>query len=134
MPSEVLSEEDSIRNSCHYFIEAVRVLALAPDKQCEKYGNFNVAWELKDDVLAGRYLLGRKFLSPSQEAVIARILDALDAVDVRSLPGGVGREQNRKAMANPSWEPARELARRALPKLERVAAANAAYFRGNRAT
>jgi hypothetical protein len=134
MPSDAISAEESFRNSCHYFLEALRVLGLPPEQQCEEVGDYNVAWELKNDVLAGRYLLGLGFLSTSQEAQMLRVLEAVEAVEVNRLPAGAGRERNLKAMVDLSWEPVRFTAAEVFVALESLAADNAAYFGRGSAT
>ena len=35
----------------------MKILAESPEKQCELVGNYNVAWELKDEVSSGLYLI-----------------------------------------------------------------------------
>jgi len=133
--SEPLGAEESFRNGCHYFLQALEILSRDPERQCKEMGDYNVAWELKDDVMAGRYLLGQRFLVASEEAAIARLLKALEAVDVRDMPGGAGREPNLRAMAHVSWAPVRALAKAVFEQLRPLAAANRAYFaRGGGAT
>lgn len=130
-----LGAEESFRNGCHYFLQALEILSHEPERQCKEMGDYNTAWELKDDVMAGRYLLGQGFLLAAEEAAIARLLKALEAVDVRGMPGGDGREPNLKAMANASWAPVRALAKTVLWQLRSVDEANRAYFaRGGGAT
>jgi hypothetical protein len=131
----LISDEEAFRNGFHYFVEALRVLAAPPVQQCEAVGDYNVAWELKDDVLDGRYLLGRGFLSDSQEVAVSHLLQILEPIDVSRLPSGAGREQNLKAMCDPCWRPVRELASRVILELAGPIADTAAYFaRGSHAT
>jgi len=90
-----------------------------PEQQCEEMVDSNVAWELKDDVMTGRYLLGKGFLQASEEAAIARLLKALEAVDVQSMPSGAGRQPNLAAMTHSSCVPVRVLAAQVLEEPNR---------------
>ena len=88
-------------------------------------GNFNVAWELKDDVQAGKYLVDSDQLSAEQVAWILTLACALDAVPATTLPGGASRAENLAAMQHPSWIPLRLLASKAHEALSSATAANA---------
>lgn len=45
-----MSEREAFEHAYHYFAQALEVLTSDPKTQCEKGGNYNVAWELKNDV------------------------------------------------------------------------------------
>jgi len=107
------------------FAEALAVLAASPEEQCEAMGNFNVAWELKDDVQAGKYLVDSGRLNAEQVAWILTLACALDAVPTTTLPAGPGRAENLAAMQHPSWIPLRVLASQAREALSAATAANA---------
>ena len=107
------------------FVEALEVLASTANEQCQALGDFNVAWELKDEVQAGRYLVGSGFLSAEQEAWILALVGALDAVPATTLPAGAGRAGNLAAMNHPSWVPLRVIAIEALTVLSSITAENA---------
>lgn len=107
------------------FAEALAMLASSPEEQCEAMGNFNVAWELKDDVQAGKYLVDSDRLNAEQVAWILTLACALDAVPATTLPAGAGRAENLAAMRHPSWIPLRALASQASEALSSVTAANA---------
>ena len=96
-------DPDSFRNSYYYFIDAVRTLAADAETQCERMGDFNVAWELKDDVGAGKYLIGRNFLGSRQEQAVRTLVDSLESIPPSVLFGGQGREINFSAMQDPCW-------------------------------
>ena len=61
-------DEDEFHNSFRLYLSSLEILAKAPEVQCELMGNHNVAWELKDEVCAGRLLVGRGHLTAEQEA------------------------------------------------------------------
>jgi hypothetical protein len=104
------------------FQMSVEFAALPPVEQCQAMGSFNTAWELREDLLDGKHLLGQGRLTSEQEASIRALLAVVE--QVQSLPGGVGLEQNLSAMQHPSWEPVRTAAARTLSQLAPVVAAN----------
>ena len=91
-------------------------------------GNYNVAWELKDDASAGRYLVGRGYLTPEQEAWVRAFSEALNSVNTQVLPGGPSKEANLMAMNHPGWEPLRYLAKEVIRQLAPFASINAKYL------
>jgi hypothetical protein len=107
------------------FAEALAMLASSPEEQCEAMGNFNVAWELKDDVQAGKYLVDGGRLNPEQAAWILTLACALEAVPTATLPAGSSRADHLAAMQHPSWIPIRVLASQAREALSSATAANA---------
>lgn len=100
--------------SCYYhFIEALQVLAQDAPTQCETMGNYNVAWELKDDLLRGTHLLNYPSsarLTSEQSSAIRALAAALEGVPSTNLPAGADPKDNLAAMNHPSWEPLRKRA------------------------
>ena len=115
----LIEGDGELQSSMRVFIDAVEMLAMPAAKQCQAMGDYNVAWELKDDVAAGRYLMGRGCFTAEQEAWIKALIAALAAVDTQSLPAGPGGAANLAAMDQACWEPirflAQEVARRIAP-------------------
>ena len=111
--TEGISEKQAFENSYNYFIQALEVLAESAPVQCEMMGNYNVAWEVKDDASAGAYLFncpsGRR-LSEEQKHGILDLVEALERVPSTELPSGAAPEDNLAAMNHPSWEPLRKQA------------------------
>lgn len=105
------------------------MLAEPPESQCQLMGDYNVAWELKEDVAAGKYLVHRGYLSASQEAWVVALSAALEAVNTLVLPAVPGREANLLAMQSPNWEPLRFLAAEVVKQLAPVTERNAIYLR-----
>ena len=91
-------------------------------------GHCNTAWELQSDIAAGRYLIGKEFLSADDEKAIAALTDAVDAVPVNTLPGGAGRDPNLAAMQHSVWIPLREQAAKLRLCLQPAAARTYAYL------
>jgi hypothetical protein len=50
--AEKLSDEEWLENEFFYFLKALDTLTLDAEDQCERMGNYNVAWELQEDVSA----------------------------------------------------------------------------------
>src|SRR5439155_23640835 len=78
--------------------------------QCERMGNYNVAWELKADVSRGKQLLSYSSssrLNAEQKQGIQDLVSALESVPTTELPAGGKTEDNLAAMNHPSWKPLR---------------------------
>lgn len=110
-------EEQNFLFSYRVFLDALSMLASSAEEQCQLMGDFNVAWELKDDVQAGKYLVGQGYLNSEQEAWHLALVGALEAVPVQVLPAGAGRNTNLIAMRHPSWIPLRTIATHVLEVL-----------------
>jgi hypothetical protein len=130
MPTDnhLLSDEEEFHSSYRIFLESLRYLELPPEEQCAAMGDYNTAWELKDDVLRGRYLVGRGYLNTEQEAWICALTGALEKVPDQILPAGAGRDTNLAAMQHPSWVPLRSIAKDALKALSSFTDENAKYL------
>lgn len=92
------TDAEDFLSSYRIFFEALRMLASSAEEQCQLMGNFNVAWELKADVQAGKYLVGQGYLNSEQEAWLLALVGALEAVPAQVLPAGAGRDTNLIAM------------------------------------
>lgn len=122
--SSSVNLDEARHNAYFYFIEAVATLAAEPATQCERMGDYNVAWEIKDDVLAGRYLAQWDLLRPQQRDAILSLAKALDCLPADALDGGRGREVNLRAMRNVAWLPLRTQATEALAILDTLTKIN----------
>ena len=128
--SSQISTEEAWHNGYWVFLFTLEALSRSPAEQCELMGDFNTAWELRDDALGGRYLIGSGFFNEQQEAAVVKFLTAIDPVPVNEMPSGAGREANLAAMQHPAWQPIRDIAKHLLGVLESVTQANLAYFQG----
>ncbi|MCS3744947.1 hypothetical protein FHY18_000477 [Xanthomonas arboricola] len=126
-PSQI-STLEAFHNAYDVFVFTLGSLAESADKQCELMGDYNTAWELRDDALAGHYLIGSGLFTEQQEAGILEFLAQIDLIPVIEMPFGSGRAVNLAAMQNPAWEPIRDLAQQLLALLPPVTAANRAYL------
>jgi len=125
-----ISDEESYQNSFHYFIEAVKILSESPEKQCELVGNYNVAWELKDEVSSGLFLINApaSVLTESQKLAIQQLINELNKIPKSVLKAETTPENNLSAMKNPIWESLRKQAAMLLRTLESAAQNNEQYF------
>ena len=87
------------------FIFTVGTLSCSPEEQCEAMGDYNTAWELRDDALAGHYLIGSGLFTEQQESAVLAFLAAVHPVPVNDMPAGSGRVPNLAAMQHSAWEP-----------------------------
>lgn len=126
--SDLHADEEEFHSSYRIFLNAIEMLSSSPEDQCELMGDYNVAWELKDDVSAGQYLIGRGFLTNSQEAWVGALVGALGTVNSQVLPSGKGREVNLLAMTEPCWDPLRFIAKELLDHLAPFTEVNAKYL------
>lgn len=134
--SEELSEEEWLEHEFFYFLKALDTLTLDAEDQCERMGNYNVAWELQDDVSAPIPWMIRSsfsYFTEAQSIALVRLAEALkslpeEAIVVEGLPT-TSHEGSIAAMRHPSWEPLRVHARELLHLLEPAIQRNAAYFK-----
>lgn len=126
--AELHADESSFHSGYRVFVQAVEMLAMSPEEQCAAMGDYNVAWELKDDVRAGKYLVGQGYLNPEQESWVLALVGALEAVPAQVLPSGSGRDINLLAMQHHCWTPLRSIAALALRALEPFTTENARYL------
>lgn len=124
-----LELEEALRNAYVYFVEALETLASEPEAQCEAMGDYNVGWEIKDDVAAGRYLVGWTLLTSSQSDAVERLVAALESVPREPLVAAQGRSENLEAMRHETWVPLRRQAAQLLSMLRPFTEANAAHLR-----
>jgi exonuclease III len=122
------TEEEAFHTSYQIFIDALRMLTLEASEQCAAMGDYNVAWELKDDAQSGKYLLHRGHLNAEQEAWIGTLVCAMENVPTQTLPAGSGREINLQTMQHPSWIPLRVIAKHVLDALAVSTKTNAKFL------
>lgn len=127
--ADLRADESQFHSGYRVWVQAVEMLALSPADQCAAMGDCNVAWELKDDVQAGKYFAGQGYLNSEQECWVTALAGALEAVPAQVLPGGAGRQTNLVAMQHPSWVPLRAIAALVLQALEPFTAENARYLK-----
>lgn len=126
--AELQEDESQFHSEYRVWLQAVQMLSLPAEEQCAAMGDYNVAWELKDDARAGKYLAQRGYLTAEQECWVLALTGALEVVPAQVLPAGADREANLIAMQHPSWVPLRAIAALVLQALEPITADNARYL------
>jgi len=101
------------------FRSAVEMLGLDPLDQCQAMGNYNVAWELKDDVSAGSFILASPncSLNAAQRKVVEELIEVLKKIPDDLLREAKSEADNLEAMNHPAWMPIRAKAAQAFELL-----------------
>lgn len=120
----------SYEMSLDVFLQALAVLAEPPEQACKTYGFYNVAWELKEDLLSAEYLLGSQYayFSPEQREQISALLHDLHQLPDAATSFTRTAQESVENMLHDAWESPREKAIRLLLTLEDVLAKNTAYL------
>jgi hypothetical protein len=126
--SETMDDEEKYHHIFFYFIKALEILAMDAKRQCEAEGNFNVAQELKYEILSGRYVIGKGKLSESEETAIAALASAIASVPDSALKFAEGHAPNVRNMMHPAWTPIRARAASLLTLLNSRIVENCAFF------
>jgi hypothetical protein len=128
-------ERDDFENALFYFMEALNVLELNAESQCEQMGNYNVPWELRHDVSEGGMAVTRSSASYLTREQTDQIIEL--ASKVRELPAEATAPAGTPttnhpgsliAMNHASWAPLREKAAQLLRVLEPASKRNKEYF------
>jgi hypothetical protein len=123
-----MDAEEKYQQIFSEFARALRSLAMDADPQCESAGDFNVAQELKYEILSGRYVIGKGKLNETEETAITALASAIDAVPGSALTFAEGHAANVRNMMHPAWTPIRARAVLLLALLDSHIAQNKAYF------
>jgi hypothetical protein len=130
-----ISDSDYFENAFFYFVKALQLLALDADLQCQQMGNYNVAWELQQDVAQGGWDSARSpssHLTPGQADEVIRLARMLEELPDEAIsPKGLlttNYEGSIAAMNHLSWVPLRRQAAELLKLLEPAIERNALYF------
>jgi hypothetical protein len=123
-----IDPEEIYHNDFHYYVLALRRLALEPDAQCRAEGDYNVAQELQHEILIGRCLTSKGKLSAAQEKGIGDLVAAVDALPKDALLFANGHAPNVEVMRNPLWAPLRVAAAVLIELLEPRVVENRTYF------
>ena len=110
---EIISE-DAYESQFLSFLEAVRILEQPAALQCERMGNYNVAWELKDDLGVGEYILNEPAcsLTEGQALAVSQLIESLVKLPKSILVSATTPEENLRAMSHSAWVPLRRQAMR----------------------
>ncbi len=100
-----IGTDEAFNLGLHYFRKALEVMSADPDTQCRVMGDFNVAYELRDDVSSGVWLLevAEDRLTDDQKKAIWQIGKLLRKIEASVLSSATTHEENVTAMQNPCW-------------------------------
>ncbi|WP_147306396.1 hypothetical protein [Methylovirgula sp. 4M-Z18] len=115
------ANDEAYVNAYYYFHNALVILAENAEVQCQKMGYFNVAWELKNDVISNGYAILDTIdpiLSAQQMDHLTRLLESVADIPDSSVNVENSKEAHLRAMRCPRWIPLRAQAKQLLCLLE----------------
>ena len=126
----IITDEEAFHNEYRIFLNAVEVLAQPAKEQCNIMGGYNVAYELKDDVAAGIYLVknSASTFTENEKLVIQQLITELNKIPKEVVAFTDIEEESFKAMEHPCWEPLRKHAAIVIRSLETATKNNEKYF------
>lgn len=103
-------------------MRVLEILSLPAPDQCRAMGNFNVAWELRDDALAGEYLINGPVsrATPMQHELLRELFRELRELPVDAINQPNTTAGNLEALNQPAWARVRVEAKRALEALDKA--------------
>ena len=103
-----ISIEESMRQCLLYFESAVQSVAKSPHEVYEEFGEHaGVAWELRQELLAGKPLLRWSEISNNGHALMEEIIRKTE-----EMPPEAHRGAGLQDLFDPSWELVRKAARK----------------------
>lgn len=124
-------DREYFENGYLRFINALGVLALDPQEQCQRYGFSNVALNLRTDLSAIKYafrLESASLITAGQKEAIDQLTDRLDKLPDEIFENGQSEEGSLTAMHFPEWQPLRERAVKLMELLKPRTADNKAFI------
>lgn len=129
------SEQDDFENGFFYFVDALKILEMNAEAQCEHVGNYNVPWELQHDVSGGGMALVRSpasYLTREQADKVIELSLALNGLPQEAMapPGLLTSDHvgSLMAMNHVSWAFMRQKAAQLLQLLDSAIQKNKSYF------
>ncbi len=109
--SNVLSRDDSFTTALFYFVQALDIATQSAVNQCEYFGDYNVAWELRDELSNVNFIVNEypENFTDDELIKLKKISKALAAIPDSVLVEAKTRKENLIALENPAWEPIRTL-------------------------
>lgn len=109
--SNVLSRDDSFTTALFYFVQALDIATQSAVNQCEYFGDYNVAWELRDELSNVNFIVNEypENFTDDELIKLKKISKALAAIPDSVFVEAKTRKENLIALENPAWEPIRTL-------------------------
>lgn len=107
--NDVLSRDELFTNAVFYFVQALEIAARSAADQCEYFDDYNVAWELRDELSNVNFLINefREKFTDDELVKLNEIRKALEAIPDSVMAEAKTREENLLALENPVWGPIR---------------------------
>ncbi|WP_428036605.1 hypothetical protein [Amphritea sp.] len=107
--NDVLSRDESFTNAVFYFVQALDIATQSAVDQCEYFGDYNVAWELLDELSSINFLVNEfpENFTEDELVKLNEISKALAVIPDSLLVEAKTRKENLIALENPVWEPIR---------------------------
>ena len=108
----MISHREAFEAEYNVYLCALRQLSASPKEQCELGSNYNVAWELKDEISRGPDLLENPTSTIAKDAInaVRALASSIESVPSSVLVAAEGFDSNIIAMNHPCWVPLRKAA------------------------
>jgi len=129
--TETIQDDELFEHNLHHFLEWLEVLVMQPKDACETWGNYNVAWELVNDLkLDGNAITANpySYLTEDQKQEIINFLSSLVKIPESILVSATTPEANEEAMSHPYWKNYRLAAQKLIKILGSASKRNKEYF------
>ncbi|RBP15892.1 hypothetical protein DFR50_107162 [Roseiarcus fermentans] len=116
-PKNIVTDEDIYANNYHYFYNSLLILSEDSEAQCQVMGFYNVAWEIRDDMLNSGYTVLNTSplqLSDDQKNCIRRLLERVADIPKSIFNVLNSKDAQLRAMNDPAWVPLREEAKQVI--------------------
>src|SRR5512142_1604259 len=101
--ADTISDEEAFGYSFHNLLQWLQVMTLQPVEQCDAWGNYNVAWELVNDLKSDGNLTiaaPASYLTEQQKQEVRAFLENLSTVPQSLLVSTTSIDANLKAMSH----------------------------------
>jgi len=129
--SEAIEDDEVFEHSLYHFLQWLEILIMQPKEASEIWGNYNVAWEIVDDLKQdGNSIVSSisSYLTTQQKQEVLNFLLSLETIPQEILVSATTVESNIAAMSHSCWNEYRESAQKLLKVLDSSAARNREYF------
>lgn len=126
-----LTAEESFEHQLRCLLQWLSVMTMEPIELCDTWGNYNVAWELVDDLKGDGAAVTSahcSYLTKSQRQDVLNFLYSLTLIPEDILVGATTVAANIQAMSHPCWIPYKKSAAALILSLESAAERNRKYF------
>jgi hypothetical protein len=107
-----VSGKNNFGTAIYYLAQAVEIATQDPERQCELMGDYNVAWELKDELSSIDFIITEyeESFSDSQIVEMKKLSDLAASIPDSVCEESKTRTANLESMSDPHWVPVRSQA------------------------